>query len=242
MDPHTAELVTVVSHSEDGRILQYIKNLIPVTEADQMKAAARLRAEEKKAAALVRDTDALVEKAAHLPPPEQKPTAPAVARPEPQQRAVPRAPAARAPAEGAAADAIVPARVAAAAKRKQQEKPSLEARLRKLPDAERKAFLAKATKILAKHTIDDGKEVGRTAMKVLIDRTPPGHTASNVDKSLESFLRFGLKRLQDNAKYPLAKWPEFPAFFERGFWLGANEAVAEYNSKHKQSAPCQPEQ
>jgi hypothetical protein len=105
MNANEAELVTVVSHSEDGRILQYIKNLIPVTEADRMKAAARLRAEEKKAAALVKDTDALVEKAAHLP----STPAPA-ARPVPQQRAAPRAPAVIAPAESAEVDAVVPAR------------------------------------------------------------------------------------------------------------------------------------
>jgi hypothetical protein len=238
MDPHTAELVTVVSHSEDGRILQYIKNLIPVTEADQMKAAARLRAEEKKAAALVRDTEALVEKA-HAPAPtsDRKPTAPAARpAPVPQQRAAPRA------APIASPDDVVPVRdvlapARGATKRKPQGKPDLVAEIRKLPEAERKAFLAKATKLLSNYTIADGKGFGQAAMKILIDRTPPGHKASNVDRSLESMVRFGIKRLQDNKQYPLAQWPEWPALFERGFWAGCNEAVAEYNDKPKQPAP-----
>jgi hypothetical protein len=247
MNANEAELVTVVLHSEDGRILQYIKNLIPVTEADRMKAAARLRAEEKKAAALVKDTDALVEKAAHLPSTsEQKPAArPA---PVPQQRAVPRAPAVMASvadpdAVVPARDAVVPARVVAAAKRRREQDAQFAAERRKKLEAEQREAAAKARKILSEYTIKDGKQVGRALMLDLIDRTPPGHQASNVDKALDEIMRRTLKKLQDHKDYPLTKWPEFPAFFERGFWLGANEAVTEFNNKPKPSSePAPPQQ
>jgi hypothetical protein len=108
------------------------------------------------------------------------------------------------------------------------------ARLKKLPAAEREAFLAKARKILCEYTIEDGKRMGRVLMKDLIDRTPAGHKVSDVDKALDATMRLGLKRLQDHEGYSLTGLPEFPTLFERGFWLGANEAVAECNNKPKQ--------
>src|SRR5262245_59269608 len=128
MNQGVAELTTVVSYTDDGRICQFIKNLIPVTEADRMKAAARLLSEEKKAALLLERIDTLLERA-HAPASVQKP-APA-ARPLPQQRAAPRAaPVADDDVVVPVRDVLVPARVAA--KRKRQEKPDLAAELRKL--------------------------------------------------------------------------------------------------------------
>jgi len=69
----------------------------------------------------------------------------------------------------------------------------------------------------------------------LLNRTPPGSKASNVDKALQVPMQSALTQFE--AKYPLvAKWDGFAAAFERGFWLGANDAVAEHNNR--QSAPA----
>jgi hypothetical protein len=240
MDPHQAELVTVVSHAEDGRILQYVKQLVPLTEADRMKAAARLRAEEKKAATLLKDTDGWLEKA-HAPAPERKPAAPA-ARPAPQQqRTAPRAPAVMARAEGDPVDGVAPVRdvlapARAVAKRKQQ----LAAARKKQAEvvAEAKALILAKTKEAA--TVS-GKAIGRAVMTNLIERVPPGHMAANVDKSLDEIMHRSLQHLRDQEWYPTVSYPEFGETFAKSFWVAANEAVTEYNDKPKPKT-CQLEQ
>jgi hypothetical protein len=239
MDPNTGELTTVIEHDASGRILRFVKEIVPLATVKSMKAKALLRAEEMKAAALVRDTDGIIEKAKSPPAlVEQK-----AARPVPQQRVAPRAAPVASPDDDAvvpARDTLVPARVVAAAKRKLQEKSNLADQIRKLPEAERKEFLVKARNALSKYTIEDGRHMGRVLMKDLIDRTPPGHKVVNVDKALDATMRLGLKRLQDDKRYALTEWPEFPPLFERGFWLGANEAVDEFNKLKQPAAAPQP--
>jgi hypothetical protein len=222
MNESQAELTTVISHLPDGRIHQFVKTPIRLAEAEQMRVKARLEAEEFRAKVVLQKTDAVlasVEKAAP------------VARPVPQQRAVPRAPAVMAPAASDPVDAVVPARDALVPARVMAER-------RKKLEAEQRVAVAKAKELLSEYTIRDGKQVGRALMLDLIDRTPPGHQARNVDRALDEIMGRALKQLQDHKDYPLARWPEFSAFFERGFWLGANEAVAEYNNKPKLPAPA----
>jgi hypothetical protein len=252
MDPNQAELTTVLEHDASGRILRFVKTVVTAAAAESMKAKALLRAEEMKAAALVRDTSALVERAHsndasthHL---EKTPVA---ARPVPQQRAVPRAPAVTAPAESGADDAVVPvrdavvrARVVAAAKRRKEQEARLAAARRETEariDALRKTrnelqaiVSAKATQVA---TVN-GKEVGRVVMLDLLARIPPGHKASNVDNSLEAPMRSALEQLRE--QIPLAKWhAEFPAAFEKAFWIGVADAVAEFNKLNQPAAAPQ---
>jgi hypothetical protein len=234
MNEATAELTTVVSYSEDGRIHQFIKNLIPVTEADRMKAAARLRAEEKKAAALLENTDAILEKAHAPAPAEQNPAPAARPAPVPQQRAVPRAPAVASPDDVVPArDALVPARVVAEAKRKRAQ---LEAGRKKQAEvvAEAKALISAKTKEAA--TIS-GKAIGRAVMKDLIERVPAGSMAANVDKSLDEIMGRSLQQLREHKWYPTVSYPEFGETFAKAYWIGAAEAVAEFNSQHLGNRP-----
>jgi hypothetical protein len=239
MNESQAELTTVISHLPDGRIHQFVKTPIRLAEAEQMRVKALLAAEEFKAKALLENTNAILEKAQTLAPSEQKP-APA-ARPVPQQRgervSIDTASATRAapiasPDDDAVVpvrDAVVPARVVAEAKRK---KAQLAAERKKQAEvvAEAKALISAKTKEAA--TIS-GKAVGRAVMKDLIDRIPPGHMAANVDKSLDEIMGRTLQQLRDQKWYPTVSWPEFGETFEKAFWVAANEAVTEFNTKPK---------
>src|SRR6266516_538505 len=60
MPLNMGELVTVVQHDPEGRIVQFIKTPIPLGEAEEMKAAALAENERKKDVALLRDTNALL--------------------------------------------------------------------------------------------------------------------------------------------------------------------------------------
>jgi hypothetical protein len=245
MNANEAELVTVVAHTEDGRIFQYIKNLIPVTEADRMKAAARLRAEETKAAALVKDTDALVGKA-HAPSTSEQKPAPA-ARPVPQQRVAPRAPAVMAPAASdpvdavvPARDAVVPARVAAAAKRRKQQDVQLAADVSQI-----KAALMEAKALISKKTVEAatyaGKEVGKAIMKKALDSipadAPPGARLSVDLKQLEARLWSALQQLREQKYYPTVNTREFCVAFAKAGVVAVREAIAEFGFTPHYPAP-----
>src|SRR4051795_7474743 len=54
------ELVTVVEHDSEGRILRFVKTPIPLGTAEELKAAAFAENERKKDIALLRDSRALV--------------------------------------------------------------------------------------------------------------------------------------------------------------------------------------
>src|SRR3954466_838213 len=60
------ELVTVVEHDSEGRILRFVKTPIPLGTAEEMKAAAFAENERKKDQAVLRDTKALVATAKSL--------------------------------------------------------------------------------------------------------------------------------------------------------------------------------
>jgi hypothetical protein len=251
MNANEAELVTVIAYSEDGRISQFIKNLIPVTEADRMKAAARLRAEERKAAELVKDTDALVGKAAHLPP-EQKPTAPAAARPAQKtvpQRAVSRAPIAAADEDvvATARDATIPARVVAE---------------RKKLEAARGELLSQAKALISKKTVEHatyaGKEIGTAVMKAALENipadAPPGTKLSVNLEWLDAMSWKALQRLRDIKYCATVHTREFLLAYAKAFVSGCREVIAELGfTQHfpasqapdagaTQDDKCQPEQ
>jgi hypothetical protein len=59
--------------------------------------------------------------------------------------------------------------------------------------------------------------------------------ASNVDRSLDEIIGRSLQQLREQQYYPTVGRPEFGDTFAKAFWVGANEAVAEYN-KLKQPA------
>jgi hypothetical protein len=236
MNESQAELTTVISHLPDGRIHQFVKTPIRLADAEQMRVKARLEAEEFRAKVVLEKTDAVLASVAPAPAP--------AARPIPQQRTAPRAPAVMARAEGdpidaivPARDALVPARVVAAAKRKQQ--------LAAL-EGKRAALLAQAKALISAKTKEaaavSGRAIGRAVMNDLIERVPPGHMAANVDRSLDEIMGRSLQQLREQKWYPTASYPEFGETFAKSFWLGAAEVVTEYNSKHKQPAPCQPEE
>jgi hypothetical protein len=244
MNANEAELVTVVSHSEDGRILQYIKNLIPVTEADRMKAAARLRAEEKKASALVKDTDALVEKAHAPATSEQKPAA--AARPVralPRPSVPPTPPIARPVTLTAHAEAKrKQAKIAAARKEFYADMAQLKADL-----AQARADIAEGKALISKKTIevatDAGKECGRRVMKKALDGipadTPPEATLSVNGKALQAAAEQMYKHLCAANYYWTVKSAEFAQTFAEAFMLGVREAAAEFESTPRQYPPRQ---
>jgi hypothetical protein len=87
MDPNSAELTTVLEHDASGRILRFVKTVVTAAAAESLKAKALLAAEEKKAAAILQDTDGWLAKAKS--PGELATSTPApAARPVPQQRAM----------------------------------------------------------------------------------------------------------------------------------------------------------
>jgi hypothetical protein len=207
MDAHQAELVTVISHTEDGRIREYIKNLIPVTEADRMKAAARLRAEEQKVAALVRDTDALLARA-HSP---STPEPAAAARLVPQQQ--------RAAPHAAPTPAARPVTLTAHAEAKRRQA-QLE-RIKTEIEATRREAGAYAGK-------EAGKAVMVATLGILRAKVPPGTRGYIEGKQLGLSMQKTLKLL--HKRFPTVNKPEFNEAFADAFMLGVHEAVANFEA------------
>jgi hypothetical protein len=63
MDQDVMELVEVVEHDPSGRIKKYLKSKICRSEASSIRAQARLRAEEAKCAEMLKEADAVIQKA-----------------------------------------------------------------------------------------------------------------------------------------------------------------------------------
>src|SRR5437764_2486881 len=61
-----AVLVTVVEHDCEGRIVRFVKTLIPLGDAEELKAAAALDNKRKRDKAVLRDTEALLASAKAL--------------------------------------------------------------------------------------------------------------------------------------------------------------------------------
>jgi hypothetical protein len=245
MNEHQAELVTVLAHKEDGRIFQYIKNLIPVTEGERLKAAARVSAEEKKAAAMLQDANRFIEKlheprenathrallekacrpsAALAPAPQPSPP------PQPQPQQASPSPAVRSHRERSTElrDLV---RLAAAIRRDKAKDRAESLAWRTQYEAKRKEIdeivAARAAEWAAAQTAINadysGREVGRAFMASLIAKTPSGCRVLNVDKTLDEPMRNALKQLQDQN--------EFAPAFEKAFWQGAHEAVEQFNQQ-----------
>ena len=244
MDANTAELTTVLEHDASGRILRFVKTVVTAAAAESMKAKALLRAEELKAATLLKDTDGWLEKA-HAPAPSEQKPAPA-ARPVPQQRTAPRvAPVASHDDDAVvpARDALVPARLVAEAKRK---KAQLAAERKKL-EAERaellataKAFISKRTKEIATYV---GTGVGRAFMQKALDAipadTPPDAKLSVNVKPLEAAMQSTYKQLVEYKYCPTVTTAEFAKTFAEKFWLGVREAAADFESTPRHYPPRQ---
>jgi hypothetical protein len=59
MDPHTAELTTVIEHDASGRIRKFVKYNVPLDCVPGLKAVARLREEENEADKLIKSSEEL---------------------------------------------------------------------------------------------------------------------------------------------------------------------------------------
>jgi hypothetical protein len=239
MNPNEAELVTITSHLPDGRIHQFVKTPIRLAEAEQMKVKARLEAEEFRAKTLLQSTDAVlasVEKPAPAPAP--------AARPAPQQRAIPRAPAVMARAEGDPVDAVVPARDAVvpahvvAADKKRKEKQEQLAALRREHEAfkaEALAFFSKKTREIATYV---GTGVGRAFMQKAIDSipadTPPTAKVSVDGTSIEAAMQSTYKQLVEAKYCPTVKTKQFAQTFVEAFMVGVRETAAKFESTPRQ--------
>jgi len=235
MNENQAELTTVLEHDASGRILRFVKTVVPLAVAESMKAKALLRAEELKAATLLQDADSIIEKAqAPAPASERKPTAPAAPRPVTQQRAAPRAAAISSPDDVVPVrDATVPARQVAKLKRAQLEVERIRATI-----AETKALMAEAKALISKKTIEAatyaGKECGRASMKAALARIPasvPAGTRLEIEgKQFKAIICGAWQQLCDQKYCPTVHTHEFGQAFADAFAVGVQDAVAEFES------------
>jgi hypothetical protein len=242
------ELTTVISHLPDGRIHQFVKTPIRLAEAEQMRVKALVAAEEFKAKALLEHTGALLEKA-HAPRESagdatSKLATASAARPVPQQRVAPRAAPAASPDDVVPArDAVVPARVVAAAAKKRKEQDAQLATLRREHEtfvAQAKTFISKRTREIATYV---GTGVGRAFMQKALDSipadTPPTAKVSVDGKSLEAAMQSTYKQLVEYKYCPTVTTREFAQTFAEAFMLGVREAAAVFQSTPRHYPPHQ---
>jgi hypothetical protein len=214
VDASQAELVTVISHTEDGRIFQYVKNLVPVTEGERLKAAARLRNEEREADKLLKNTRSLIEKARE---PQAAP------RQHPTVRHVPQR-------------SVIPLPVRRPTIEEQQAANAKELAALQKQSAELQAEIIKLTAARAKEAASiAGQQFGRDVVRKLTEigrASGPNATVRLGPDKLRAAMHGALKELYD-ADYdsPSARQPEFAPAFAAAFHHGIAEAVAEFNQQ-----------
>jgi hypothetical protein len=216
MNANEAELTVVLEHDASGRILRFVKTVIPLAAAESMKAKAVLAREEMKVAALLQDTDAVLERAHAPSTSEPAAAAVAAARPVPQQRV------ARPPVSTRAPAASRPVTLTAHAEAKRREQAQLDAqRIKAEIEATRREVGAFAGK-------EAGKAVMIQTLGILRATVPPGTKGYIEGKQIDLSMQETLQLL--HKRYPAVNTPEFNAAFAHAFTLGVHEAVAHFEA------------
>jgi hypothetical protein len=215
MDQHTGELTVVIKHDDQGRILEFVKTMIPIGTANELKEAASAVNERKKDEALLQKANAVLAQARAA---NQAAAAKAVKPAKTEKIAALPAPPVIQP--------VTPKRKKEPAKEPKQNS-VLDLLASKINDS---VFVMSVMKECAAR---DGSQIAKTLISKMLEphETSPAGTRADVRQhDLAELSRKILAQLREQKCFSVRS-PEAADTFCRAFVAGAQDEVNEFNSR-----------